>query len=148
MLTDQQLAAITRNYSALHQPLLLFHGTSDPKFFSKLCLKSGFGSDLLFKSTYSLQALGGTAVYGPGLYLASNINESRTYGNLIVKFEVDTTTDYLDLSGPAGSRVVRDSGVARMHILNEPRIHALIKVTREYYVLRTPYNVIVSAHID
>ena len=89
---------------------------------------------------------GGAHVYGPGLYLTSSLVEAQHYGALIVEVIVESTTDYLNMNGHAGTVVTHATGVARQYILAEPRLYCLIRVTAQYYVLGTPYNVIVSAY--
>jgi hypothetical protein len=145
MLTQTQLIAARNAMVSLGQVLTLYHGTNSPAFFSKLCTRHGFSSNQMFMGAYSLATwVGGTAIYGPGLYLASSQVEAQSYGNLVVKFIVETTTDYLDLTGHAGTAVVQAVGVPKQNLLAEPQLYCLLKVTAQYYVLRTPYNVIVS----
>ena len=144
MLTNQTLAAVKAQYTPLQQNLTLYHRTTNATFYSKLCLKSGFGSYLLFRGAYLLQQLGGNAVYGPGIYLSSNNNEVN-YGNLLVRFDIEANTNYLDLYGPAGVQVCQNANAVRWHVLADERIDALIRVTAQWYVLRTPHNMVITA---
>lgn len=147
MLNLNQLNILRGRFSPPPAALpVLYHGTNDSKFFSRICLGTGFNSNQLFMANYSLNGFGGTAIYGPGIYTTTSLVEAQGYGSLIIEFRVASTTDYLDMTNPAGTGHAQAVGLPTFRILQEPQVYALIKVTAQYYVLRTPFNVIVSAH--
>jgi hypothetical protein len=144
-LTFAQKTAARNLFAPTPQPMVLFHGTTDMVFFSRICGRFGFDSAQTFMGYYSLRPLGGTSVYGPGIYLADKRAEARKYGHMIIRFEFEANTNYVDLTGGSGTNFGQNiGGVPRQNILDEPELYALIKVTPEYYVLRTPFNFIVG----
>ena len=96
-----------------------------------------------FRATYCRKSLGGTAVYGPGIYLADTRKEASSYGPHIVEFTFKKDTDYLDLSNSSlSSKAVKAvGGGGKQVLLAEPALDMLLRVTQNYYVLRTPYHV-------
>jgi hypothetical protein len=50
---------------------VLYHGTNDLEFSIGIAQRFGFHSTQAFQSTYCRKALGGTATYGPGIYLTN-----------------------------------------------------------------------------
>jgi hypothetical protein len=144
-LSTAQKAIADGLYVATPQPMVLFHGTTDSVFFSRVCGRYGFQSDTMFMGYYSLRPLGPTTVYGPGIYMADTRAEAATYGHLIVRFEFDATTRYADIrGGPPGNAFRVAVGANQQNVLDEGGLHALLRVTANYYVLRTPYNVLVG----
>ena len=144
MLTNQQLTTLMARAQATPQPMDLYHGTTDQNFFSKICLRQGFSNNSIFMASYSLRSLGGTNIYGPGIYLADTRQEALRYGQLIIRFEFDSTTEFFDLTGVVGTAHAHAVGVPTQRMLAEPRVHALLKVTPHYYVARTPFNCVVG----
>jgi hypothetical protein len=118
---------------------LLFHGTHDLEFAIGIAQKFGFHSQQAFRSTYCTKAVGGTAVYGPGIYLTNSLVEARTYGPHILEFSFNSAVDYLDVFNPAISKAAAKSvGGGKQTILGEANLDVLLRVTQNYYVLRTP----------
>ncbi len=144
MLNNQQLATAMGRMVATPQPMVLYHGTNTASFYSKVCMRHGFSSNQMFMGLYSMQGLGGTAIYGPGVYLADTRNAAAGYGALVIRFEFDSTTNYMDLTGQPGTHHAQAVGVPKQNLLAESRLYALLRVTANYYVLRTPYNFVVG----
>jgi hypothetical protein len=145
MLTNAELTTISGQYGPLAHDLTLYHGTNDAKFYSKICARQNFTTKQIFMAAYAMNGFGGTAIYGPGIYLADTQLAAAGYGNLVITFHIETTTDYLDMTTPNATAVQAAVGKPRQRILMEPQVYALLKVTTHYYVLRTPFNVIPSA---
>lgn len=125
----------------------LYSGTQDEDFAVQIIQKYGWHSEQAFRALYCQQALGGTAIYGPGIYLTNKLSEAQSYGLNIMEFNFNMYADYLDLFEPSiSSAVVKKFGGGKQKILAEPKVNALIRVTREYFVLRTPVFVSVSWH--
>jgi len=122
--------------------MVLFHGTTDPVFYSRICSRFGFESAQTFMGYYSLRPLGPTTIYGPGIYLADTRLAAAGYGHLIIRFEFDATTDYGDARN--GQPFRNAIGGPLQNILDEGQLYALLRVTASYYVLRTPYNFVVG----
>ena len=144
MLNQAQLTTAMGRMAATPQPMVLFHGTNTAAFYSKVCMRSGFTSNQMFMGAYSLQSLGGTSIYGPGIYLANTRAEAANYGSLIIRFEFESTTDYMDLTGVIGTQHAQAVGVPKQNLLAESRLYGLLRVTNNYYVMRTCYNCVVG----
>lgn len=138
-----QIALVEARYGATPQPKVLFHGTNDAAFFSKICLGMGFGSNQAFMGLYSTRGLGATTQYGPGIYLADTKAEALHYGNMVIRFEFEANTNYWEFHGNTAA-VCAAIGTSKQNILDEGRLYALIRVTGAYYTLRTPFNIVVS----
>lgn len=93
---------------------------------------------------YSLASMGGTAIYGPGLYLADTRAAALGYGQFVIRFEFESNTRFMDLHGHAGTANRRAVGVPLQSMLAEPQLYGLIQVTANYYVMRTPFNCVVG----
>jgi hypothetical protein len=141
-LSTAQLATASANYVATPQPMVLFHGTTDPVLFSRVCSRYGFQNEQTFMGYYSLRPLGPTNVYGPGIYLGDSRLIAAGYGHLIIRFEFADTTNYGDVRN--GQPLRTAIGGPMQEILDEGRLYALLRVTANYYVLRTPYNFVVG----
>ena len=125
----------------------LYSGTNDLEFAVAMVHGHGWQSLQTFRATYCKQTLGGTAVYGPGIYMTSNIAEARNYGTNILEFTFKPAADYLDLADASISKAaVKQVGGGKQTILKEPKIDALIRVVGTYFVLRTP--ALVSVHLQ
>jgi hypothetical protein len=117
----------------------LYHGTNDLQFAVAIAQKSGFHSAQAFRRSYCAKALGGTAVYGPGIYLTSKLDQAQGYGAYILEFNFDKSADYLDVFNPAISKAaVKSVGGGKQTILGAANLDVLMRVTQDYYVLRTP----------
>lgn len=117
----------------------LFHGTHDLEFAIGIAQKFGFHSPQTFRSMYCTKVVGGTAVYGPGIYLTNSLAEARTYGPYILEFTFNSAVDYLDIFNPAISKAaVKSVGGGKQTILGAANLDVLLRVTQNYYVLRTP----------
>ncbi|HEX7637572.1 MAG TPA: hypothetical protein VF457_04180 [Burkholderiaceae bacterium] len=121
----------------------LYHGTDSLEFAVQMVQRFSFHSAQAFRATYCRKSLGGTAVYGPGIYLADTRKEASSYGPHIVEFTFKKDTDYLDLSNSSlSSKAVKAvGGGGKQVLLAEPALDMLLRVTQNYYVLRTPYHV-------
>lgn len=123
----------------------LYSGTNNEDFAVQIIQKYGWHSEQAFRAIYCQQALGGTAVYGPGIYLTNKLSEAQSYGSNIMQFHFNQSADYLDLADASISKaVVKKFGGGKQKILAEPKVNALIRVTADYFVLRTPVLVSVS----
>ncbi|AEG00841.1 hypothetical protein [Methylomonas methanica] len=125
----------------------LYSGTNNEDFAVQIIQRYGWHSEQAFRALYCQQALGGTAVYGPGIYLTNKLSEAQLYGSNIMEFQFNKSADYLDLADSSISKVVvKTFGGGKQKILAEPKVNALIRVTSDYFVLRTPVLVSVSLH--
>jgi hypothetical protein len=127
---------------------VLYHGTNDLEFGIGIAQKFGFHSTQAFQSMYCRKALGGTAIYGPGIYLTKSLKEVTKYGANVLAFSFSASADYVDLSNPAISKaaVASVGGGGKQSILGEAKLDMLLRVTQDYYVLRTPALVSPSSH--
>jgi hypothetical protein len=118
---------------------VLYHGTNDLEFAVGIAQKFGFHSAQAFRATYCKKALGGTAVYGPGIYLTDSLAQAQGYGVNILEFRFGPAADYVDVFNPAISRAaVRSVAGGKQTILAAANLDILLRVTNNYYVLRTP----------
>jgi hypothetical protein len=125
----------------------LYSGTNDLKFAVSMVQGHGWQSQPAFQAAYCGQTLGGTAVYGPGIYMTDKLQEAKSYGEHILVFSFKPAADYLDLANPSVSKgAVKLVGGGKQTILSEPKLDALIRVTRDYFVLRTP--MLASVHLQ
>ncbi|WP_172328818.1 hypothetical protein [Mangrovicoccus sp. HB161399] len=150
MLTQAQLNTAMARMVQTPQPMVLFHGTNTPVFFSKVCIRTGFESNEMFMAKYSLASLGGSgrnaANYGPGIYLVDSRIAAVGYGALVIRAEFESTTNYMDLHTVATRRGhLMAIGVPLQDLLAEPQLYGLIRVTQNYYVMRTPFNCTIGA---
>lgn len=142
-LSGAQIALVQARYVATPQPKVLYHGTTDAAFFAKICLGTGFTSNEAFMGLYSTRSLGATTQYGPGIYLADTKEEALKYGNMVIRFEFEAGTNYWEFYGNT-SAICAAIGTSKQNILDEGRLYALIRVTGQYYTLRTPFTMVVS----
>lgn len=146
MLSVAQIQTLQGLYTDAPPNLVLYHGTNDDTFYSRICMRYGFQNEQMFMGAYSMRSLGGTAVYGPGIYLADTVAEAQRYGHRIVEVRPSSHgTNYLDLTGTRGTHAVTVVGAPKQNILAEARLYALIRVTNNYYVMRTPHTFVVGA---
>ncbi|HET8707079.1 MAG TPA: hypothetical protein VFM46_12325 [Pseudomonadales bacterium] len=121
---------------------VLYHGTKDLEFAIGIAQKAGFHSEQAFRAKYCQNGLGGTAIYGPGIYLTDSLKEAKSYGCHILEFRFHQSADYLDVFNPAISKAaVKSAGGGKQTILSEINLSVLLRVTQNYYVLRSPYLV-------
>ena len=124
----------------------LFSGTNDLQYAVSVAQGHGWQSPQAFRAAYCGQSLGGTAVYGPGIYMTDQLKEAQEYGASILEFTFKAAADYLDLADPSISKAaVKQVGGGKQTLLSEPKLDALIRVTKNYFVLRTP--LLVSVHL-
>jgi len=124
---------------------VLYHGTNDLEFALDISRKVGFHSDQAFRAKYCQKGLGGTAIYGPGIYLTDSLKEAQGYGCNLLEFRFNKCVDYLDVFNAAISKAaVKSVGGGKQTILGAINLDVLLRVTQNYYVLRTPHMVSTS----
>jgi hypothetical protein len=147
-MTEEQINTLRNDFFTIipSQFQTLYHGTNDLKFAVAMAQGHGWQSPQAFRTAYCSKSLGGTAIYGPGIYLADTLKEAKSYGVHVLEFTFKPAMDYLDLSDAAISKsVVRQTGGGKQTVLAEKNIDILIRVTKNYFVLRTP--LLASVHM-
>jgi hypothetical protein len=127
----------------------LYSGTKDLPFARAIAAGQGWQSLSAFRTAYCQQALGGTAVYGPGIYMTDVRKQAEGYGPYILVFTFKPAADYLDLADAVISRdAVKMVGGGKQTLLAEPNLDMLLRVTANYFVLRTQALVSVALEGD
>lgn len=146
---DNQIYEFRNQFATIipNEFMELYHGTNDEKFAIEICQKHGWQSPQAFRAVYCCKQLGGTAIYGPGIYLTSSKKEAKYYGSNILVFSFKAASDFLDLNNSKISKnAVKAVGGGKQTLLKEEKLDMLIRVTKHYFVLRTP--LLVSAHME